>query len=27
DMYDAKQYVKPVNNSWSTNAQNMNFQF
>lgn len=26
-MYDAKQYVKPVNNSWSTNAQNMNFQF
>ncbi|NGD30912.1 hyperosmolarity resistance protein Ebh, partial [Staphylococcus aureus] len=20
DMYDAKQYVKPVNNSWSTNA-------
>lgn len=27
DMYDAKQYVKPVNNSWSTNAQHMNFQF
>lgn len=26
-MYDAKQYVKPVNNSWSTNAQHMNFQF
>ncbi|MDT3991482.1 hyperosmolarity resistance protein Ebh, partial [Staphylococcus aureus] len=23
DMYDAKQYVKPVNNSWSTNAQHM----
>ncbi|MDI1791852.1 hyperosmolarity resistance protein Ebh, partial [Staphylococcus aureus] len=23
----AKQYVKPVNNSWSTNAQHMNFQF
>lgn len=27
DMYDAKQCVKPVNNSWSTNAQHMNFQF
>ncbi len=27
DMYDAKQYVKSVNNSWSTNAQHMNFQF
>ncbi|HDK3641796.1 TPA: hyperosmolarity resistance protein Ebh [Staphylococcus aureus] len=27
DVYDAKQYVKPVNDSWTQNAQRMNFQF
>ena len=27
DVYDAKQYVKPVNDSWTQNAQHMNFQF
>lgn len=27
DVYEAKQYVKPVNDSWTTNAQHMNFQF
>ncbi|MET1345689.1 hypothetical protein, partial [Staphylococcus aureus] len=27
DVYDAKQYVKPVNDSWTQNAQRMNVQF
>ena len=25
DVYDAKQYVKPVNDSWTQNTQHMNF--